>query len=99
MSGDVLGRRRLDVSATGTIVHLALGLLAATRRLDGVLARYARPLNAASQRTESVEGALHLVLGLIAFRRRFRATLDAAAHAARPAPAAVDDRLEVVPCR
>jgi hypothetical protein len=99
MSGETLTCRRLDPAA-GAVVHLALGLLSATRRVDALVAQYARPLpRTAEHPAPAKEDALHLVLGLIAFRKKLHTTLEAAAPPPPPIAPATEDRVEVVPCR
>lgn len=97
MSGDLLGRRRLELASADTVVHLALGLLSATRRVEAIAGRYPEPGDNGLERGEHAESALHLVLGLIAFGEKLRAALTAVSAA--PTAAGAHDHLGVVSCR
>jgi hypothetical protein len=97
VSGDLIGRRRLELASADIVVHLALGLLSATRRVEAIAGRYAGPGDSGLERAEHAESALDLVLGLIAFGEKLRATLTAASAA--PIAAVAHDHLGDVSCR
>jgi len=88
MSGERL-QRRLELAATDTVAHLALGLASAARRLDGILDRHVVPGGSVAGDAQREDDAVHLILGLVALRQRLRSAWDRAArsegaHAAPP---------------
>lgn len=80
----VLARRADGLDERDLVLHLALGVVAASRRLDEVLAGPAARARRGAAAGPGEEAALSFVLGLISFRQRALAALTAARLAAAP---------------
>jgi hypothetical protein len=80
MMAAVSQRRRLDLASGDAVLHLALGLLSAKRRLDALLdpGGLAARAPAPAARSPQSDVVLHFVLGLVAFARSVRGAVDAA---------------------
>ena len=78
----MIGDRPDEFAQRNVFLHLALGLLAASRRIDGLLARYARSTGEAVDVISGEDEALiEFVLGLVSFRNR---AVDVLTHARVP---------------
>ncbi len=85
MQSRILARRVDGLDERDLVLHLALGLVAASRRLDAALAKHGRRAaeDSGAGAGAGEEAALSFVLGLISFRQRAMAALTAARHPAR----------------
>jgi hypothetical protein len=91
MTATALDRHACDWRERNPLLHLALGLLSAARRLDAVLEQFAVPDGArAADRRDPL--LVDFVLGAIAFRGRVADALSRAAEStAAPEPSAPPD--------
>lgn len=85
----ILAERADALDERDLVLYLALGLVAASRRLDAVLARHGRRADPGGDAgaADGGEPALYFVLGLIALRQRAMAMLTDARCPAAPEPA------------
>jgi hypothetical protein len=88
----MIGSHGDDFDGRNVFLHLALGLVSASRRLDRILARHARrpPEGPRSPPTREDELLVDFALGLISFRDNARSTLASARRAPLPAPRLVE---------
>ncbi|WP_437805115.1 hypothetical protein [Sorangium sp. So ce1078] len=84
----MLGEHGEEFDERNPFLHLALGLVSASRRLDAVLARYGRRASSSPDvpRLPEDELLLDFLLGLVSFRENVHHVLRAAKRASRAAP-------------
>jgi hypothetical protein len=81
----MIGNHGDDFADRNVFLHVALGIVAASVRLDQVLARYGRGPVTGDPATPEDRALIEFVLGLVSFRNAALRTLTAARHAPREA--------------
>lgn len=81
----MIGEHGNEFDERNVFLHVALGLLAASRRVDGVLVKYGRPASRTAANTPEDVQLIEFMLGVISFRNNVVLALDSARDGARPA--------------